>query len=99
MTVACSKTALTARLVYLRGEVDQEQIGRKGKQESEEESPGQCRGRIEPAADVEHLVDDVDQSAGRQRQEEDIDIGGGEDIANHRPEEGGRAADQAGGQE
>src|SRR5437016_14218950 len=99
MTVACSKTALTARLVYLRGDVSQEQIGRKGEQESEDESPGQRRGGIEPAADMEHLIDDVDQGAGRQRQEEDIDIGGGEDIADHRPEEGWRAADQAGGQE
>src|SRR5438067_6301496 len=98
-TVACSKTAFTARLVYLRGGVGQEQIGRKGEQESEEESPGQRRGGIEPASDVKHLVDDVDQGPGRQGQEEDIDIGGGEDIADHRPEEGRYAPDQAGGQE
>src|SRR5437868_6617492 len=71
-TVACSKTAFTARLVYLRGGEGQEEIGRKGEQESEEESPGQRGGRIEPAADMEHLVDHVDQGAGRQRQEEHI---------------------------
>src|SRR5438132_13592203 len=98
-TVACSKTAFTARLVYLRGGVGQEQIGRKGEQESEEESPGQRRGGIEPAADMEHLVDHVDQGAGRQRQEEHIDIGGGEDVADHGAEEGWRAADQPGGKE
>src|SRR3989449_8570339 len=98
-TVACSKTAFTARLVYLRGGVGQKEIGRKGEQESEEESPGQGGGGIEPAADVEHLVDDVDQGAGRQRQEEHIDIGGGKDVADDGAEEGRRAADHSGGQE
>src|SRR5438132_4807583 len=98
-TVACSKTAFTARLVYLRSEIGQEEIGRKGEHESEEESPGQRGGGIEPAADMEHLVDHVDQGAGRQRQEEHIDIGGGEDVADHGAEEGWRAADQPGGKE
>src|ERR1700694_981406 len=98
-TVACSKTAFTARLVYLRGDVGQEQIGRIGEQESEEESPGQRRGGVEPAADVEHLVDDVEESARCQSQEEHIDIGGREDVADDGTKEGRRAADQAGGQE
>src|ERR1700694_5582622 len=98
-TVACSKTEFTTRLVYLRGDVGQEQVGRIGEQESEEESPGQRRGGVEPAADVNHLVDDVEEGARRQRQEEHIDIGGGEDVADDGTKEGRRAADQAGGEE
>src|ERR1700737_3574247 len=64
--VACSKTTLTARLVYLRGDVGQEEVGAIGEQEPEEQSPCEGRGRVEPAADVKHLIDDIDDGTGRQ---------------------------------
>ena len=48
---------------------------------------------------MKHFVDDVEQRAGRQRQEQDIDVGGGEEVADHGAKEGRSAADQAGDQE
>jgi len=40
--------------------------------------------RVEPAADMEHLVDDVENGARRQGKEQHVDIGRGKDIADDR---------------
>src|SRR5439155_1015082 len=62
--VACSKTTLTARLVYLRTNVGQEEVGRVGEQETEEESPGHGGGRIEPPADRQSFREVVQAEPG-----------------------------------
>src|ERR1700731_5177762 len=73
--VACSKTRLTARLVYLRCDVGQEEVGAVREQEPDEQSPCHCGRRVQAAADVEHFVDDVEEGGGGQGKEQHIDIG------------------------
>src|ERR1700716_326441 len=97
--VACSKTTLTARLVYLRGDVGQKEVRAVREQEPEEQSPGHRGRRVQAAADVEHFVDHVEEGAGGQGQEQHIDIGGGEEVADHGSKEGRGTADQAGEEE
>ena len=58
-SVACSKTTFTARLVYLRRVVGQNEVGGVTQEKSKEQPPAHRRRRVEPAPEVEHLVDHV----------------------------------------
>src|SRR5437870_10814447 len=75
--LACSSTTVTPTMYRIASDVqvDQEEVGRVGDQEPQQDSPSQAGGAGHPAADVEHLVDHVDQRPGGQSQGEHTDIG------------------------
>jgi membrane protein len=80
--------------------VGEEQVGGEGDEKADQDSQGHGLGAAEPAQNAEQFVDDVEERAGRQGQEKDERPLRDDVEADHRTQEGGTTADQAGhGQE